>query len=177
MVTRSGLWHQQYAEEGHDPAFLPELKRLVEEHGGLGSAGTRTNPGERETHGELTGTSLAGRRIFVLCRKGCNARGFATKTGFTVLEGSVARGRWAPSHIRHNRTYFTERERLVEDGILVRRSGAAEEESFRFAKDHTFNSATQAGFVCAGDIDNLHAWKNEETGRSLKEERDRKGLR
>lgn len=177
LVIRSSLWNQQHADARHDPAFLSVFERLVEEHTNVPAAPGLARTPERRDARELVGRSLAGRPTFVLKQKGCDARGFETETGFKVLEGSLARARWAPSHIRYSRTYFAERERLIEAGVLVRLSEPSEDETLWFAKDHTFSSATRAGFVCAGNIDDLRAWKNEETGRSLKEERGRKDSR
>ncbi|WP_420633535.1 GIY-YIG nuclease family protein [Candidatus Palauibacter sp.] len=115
-----------------------------------------------------------GRRMFYLKSKGCNATALETVDGFTVMKGSTARNRWAPSAKRFKRSYFDRREELIAAGILIHKTGAGREDSLCFVRDHAFKSPSRAALICAGTtMDYLSAWVDE-SGVSLREHRARK---
>ncbi len=106
-------------------------------------------------------------RIYYLKGKNFEARGFDTKTGFTVQKGSLARVETVPSMKEKVLGYYKKRQQLIEENILVR-----EAEGYRFNRDYPFTSSSQAASVCAGRSANgFTEWKDRE-GTSLKKSRE-----
>ncbi|WP_419861341.1 GIY-YIG nuclease family protein [Candidatus Palauibacter sp.] len=104
--------------------------------------------------------------LYYLKVKQCDATGFETSTGFTVLKGSLARPEPTRALRNHFPSYVKKREQLVEDGVLLK-----DADRYRFARDHHFNSPSQASTVCAGRSSNgLDDWKDGE-GFSIKQNR------
>ena len=113
-------------------------------------------------------TASPDRRLYYLKVKECDATGFETSTGFTVLQGSLARAQPTRSLQDHFPIYIKKRQQLIDDGVLVE-----DADSYRFAEDHQFNSPSQASTVCAGRSSNgLDDWKDGD-GLSIKQNRAR----
>ena len=108
-----------------------------------------------------------GRKIYTLHLKDCNARGFETNTGFTVLKGSVARAKTAEAMERNVPGYYRQRRELIENGVLQEIA-----EGYRFTADLSFASPSAAAAVCyGGNASGLTAWKDE-SGITLKANRE-----
>ena len=105
-------------------------------------------------------------RLYYLKVKECDATGFETSKGFTVLKGSLARAE-PTSALRNNFPHDVKRrEQLIDDGVLL--EGA---DGYRLARDHHFSSPSQAATVCAGTpLNGLEAWKDRD-GSSIKQNR------
>jgi len=113
-------------------------------------------------------TASPDRCLYYLKVKECEATGFETSTGFTVLQGSLARAEPTRSLQNHFPIYIKKRQQLIDDGVLVK-----DADSYRFAEDHQFNSPAQASTVCAGRSSNgLDDWKDGD-GLSIKQNRAR----
>ena len=117
---------------------------------------------------ERAETPAPGRKIYSLQLKGCSAKGFETNTGFTVLEGSIARAKTVGSMKQHVPGYYRQRQELISEGVLEKTSDA-----YRFANDCAFGSPSGAASVCSGRSANgLIEWKDE-SGTTLKANREK----
>lgn len=113
--------------------------------------------------GQMTGSSgnpSASGPPFRFVTTWTNCQGRPTLTGFTVLEGSLARANPVASMREPNRRL---RQALIDDGTLVPYG----DQQFRLTRDHEFNSPSQAASVmCAGNRNGLGDWKDDR-GRRL----------
>ena len=109
-----------------------------------------------------------GRKVYSLHLKGSSAKGFETNTGFTVLKGSLARGKTLPAMKQGVPSYYRQRQELISDGVLEKIP-----EGYRFTTDWPFTSPSGAASVCnGGAASGLTAWRDE-SGVSLKEDREK----
>jgi len=82
---------------------------------------------------------------------------------FSVQTGSTAMRNGSPK-IKRDRSL---RDELVRKGVLV---PDVDSELFRFAREHRFNSSSQAaGVVKDGNASGPSLWKDEKSGRTLKD--------
>ena len=108
-----------------------------------------------------------GRTIYRLHLKGCKAKGFETNTGFMVLKGSVARAETLKAMETGVPGYYRQRRELIEDGVLENTAAG-----YRFTTDLSFASPSAAAAVCyGGSASGLTAWKDE-SGNTLKANRE-----
>lgn len=107
--------------------------------------------------------STAHHRVYRWKGGGWNATGFETDSGFVVQAGSIARGSTVPSMLQHVPSDFNKRQRLIDDGVLVK-SG----DTYKFVLDHVFSSPSQAAAVIAGRSANGRVDWKDATGTSLK---------
>ena len=108
------------------------------------------------------------RKIYRLQLKGCDATGFETNTGFTVRKGSLARAKTVGSMKQHVPGYYRLRQELISEGALEKTS-----EGYRFTTDHPFASPSGAASVCSGRSANgLTEW-TDESGTTLKANREK----
>ena len=106
--------------------------------------------------------------LYQLQTKHCDATGFETRVGFTVMKDSHARATPTPSLRKHFPLYDRKRKHLIEEGILNK-----ETDGYRFGRDYRFGSPSEAAAVCAGTpLNGLDAWKDS-GGSSIKENRMR----
>ena len=97
---------------------------------------------------------------------GYKATGLETNTGFTVLKGSLARAKTAPSMERAVPGYYRQRQALISEGVLEKTA-----EGYRFTADWFAGSPSAAAAVCRGSSANgLVEWKDE-SGTTLKANR------
>jgi len=91
------------------------------------------------------------------------SRGVSTSDGFLVLQGSVLRNEVAPS--ADERGHVTAiRVELTKNGIIVDDAG-----TLKFARDHVFNSPSQAAIVLLGyPVSGRTEWRTDK-GRTLNE--------
>ena len=91
-------------------------------------------------------------------KKGVNATGRETETGFVVCEGSTAALKTTPSFHRSNLKHLeAKREELIKQGVLKE-----EKESgvYRFSRDCLFNSPSIAASIVLGaNVNGLKEWK------------------
>lgn len=112
--------------------------------------------------------SVDGRDIYSLHLKGCNAKGFETNTGFTVLRGSLARARTVRNMRQRAPGYYRQRQEMIRKGVLEKTA-----DGYRFTTDRAFTSPSGAAAVCYGGAANgLTAWRDE-TGTTLKANREK----
>ncbi|WP_420633406.1 GIY-YIG nuclease family protein [Candidatus Palauibacter sp.] len=115
---------------------------------------------------EPTETASPDHRLYYLKVKECDATGFESSTGFTVLKASLARLEPTRSLRDHFPNYVKKREQLIEDGVLLK-----DADGWRFARDYHFTSPSQASTVCAGRSSNgLDDWKDKDR-ESIKQNR------
>lgn len=102
--------------------------------------------------------------LFVFRPQKAQAYGRPTSDGrFLVRAGSTAMRNGSPNKKRDR----AERDRLVQDGILV---PDANPELYLFARDHAFGSASQAaGVVKDGNASGPQLWKEVSSDRTLKD--------
>lgn len=113
-------------------------------------------------------TASPDRQLYNLKVRGCNATGFETSVGFTVMKDSLARLEPVDSLKKFFPSYYKKREQLIDEGVLLRESSG-----YRFVRDYDFTSPSQASTVCAGRSSNgLDDWKDAD-GASIKEMRAR----
>lgn len=92
---------------------------------------------------------------FLMGPRGAVARGRTVAEGFLIHEGSCVAIDVVPSIPP---SAFRERERLLEEGVLVRRG-----ERITFSRDYVFNSASRAaGVVLGRSANGLLEWKDRE---------------
>ncbi len=104
--------------------------------------------------------------VYHVDRSGCKAAGFETNMGFTVREGSLARESTVPSMKEQAPGYYRQREELINEGVLVKKTG-----HYRFKRDWLFSSPSAAAAVCLGSNANgLTEWKDG-SGATLKANR------
>ena len=107
------------------------------------------------------------RKVYHLKGPGCKATGIETNTGFTVLKGSLAREPTVPSMKDRTPGYYHLRQDLIGDGVLDKNA-----DGYRFTKDWPFGSPSAAAAVCVGRAANgLTEWKDE-SGNTLKANRE-----
>ena len=107
------------------------------------------------------------RRVYRVEGPGCKATGFETNTGFTVQKGSLAREPTVPSMKKKASGYYHQRQDLIDDEVLEK-----ETDGYRFTKDWLFGSPSAAASVCLGRSANgLTEWKDE-SGTTLKANRE-----
>ena len=112
-------------------------------------------------------TPTGDRKVYHVEGPGCKAAGFETNTGFTVQKGSVAREPTVPSMKKRARGYYHQRQDLIDDEVLEKKA-----DGYRFAKDWLFGSPSAAASVCLGGSANgLTEWKDE-SGTTLKANRE-----
>lgn len=113
-------------------------------------------------------TLAQGRKIYSLHLKGCDARGFETNTGFTVVKGSLARAKTLVSMKQHVPGYYRQRQELISEGVLERTA-----DGYRFTTDWLSGSPSAAAAVCCGrNANGLTEWKDE-SGTTLKANREK----
>ena len=102
--------------------------------------------------------------VFVFRPEKAQAYGQPLPDGrFLVSAGSTAMRNGSPK-VKRDREY---RDRLVREGVLAPDSNS---DLLRFARDHAFDSASQAaGVVKDGNASGPSLWKDEKTGNSLKD--------
>jgi len=107
---------------------------------------------------------VAKRRNLLYCEiKGLRAKGYLVPNGFLVLKDSEAVPKERPS-VEKWPWPRTMRQRLLKDGVLVRK-----EDRLVFASDSEFTSPSAAAAVIhGGHANGLTAWKNRQ-GQTLKE--------
>lgn len=111
-------------------------------------------------------TASPDQHLYCLKVKECDATGFETSTGFTVLKGSLARAEPTRSLRDYFPNYVKKRKQLIEDGVLLKDAAG-----YRLAQDHRFNSPSQASTIFAGrSSSGLDDWKDRE-GLSIKQNR------
>lgn len=105
------------------------------------------------------------RKAMLFCRsKGAEAKGARTESGFVVYAGSTAVPKDRPSAMKAHTAYYTLRQKLIANGILV-----PEGDFYKFAKDTEFGSpSAAAAVICGGGMAGPVAWKDEK-GRTLRE--------
>ena len=110
------------------------------------------------------------RHIYYLKGIDCDANGWETNTGFLVRKGSLARGEATASLKEHMPNYYKMRSQLIKDGIL---EADPKGSKLHFTQDYVFSSPSQAASICkAVNANGLTAWKDE-SGASIKENRER----
>ena len=102
------------------------------------------------------------RRLLKCSGRGAEATGEYTEEGLVVFEGSITSDDIAPSA---RDTVQRRRQRLIEDGVLVRR----EDGHLRFTENHAFNSPSGAAVILQGmHVNGWEAWTDQQ-GRTLDE--------
>lgn len=108
-----------------------------------------------------------GRTIYSLHLKGCKAKGFETNTGFMVLKGSVARATESKAMERYPAIHRRRRE-LIEERVWEKTA-----QGYRFTGDRFFDSPSGAASVCYGrPASGPTAWQDE-SGNTLKANREK----
>ena len=108
------------------------------------------------------------RKVYHAKGKGCKARGIETNTGFMVLKGSLAREPTVPSMKGKTPGYYQQRQDLIDDEVLDKQA-----DGYRFTNDWIFSSPSAAAAICLGRAANgLTEWKDE-SGSTLKANREK----
>ena len=107
-------------------------------------------------------------KVYRVKGPGCKAKGFETNTGFTVQEGSLAREPTVASMKKHQTGYYRLRQDLIDEEVLETTT-----DGYRFARDWLFGSPSAAASVCLGrGADGPAEWKDE-SGTTLRENREK----
>lgn len=103
--------------------------------------------------------------LFFKGNKGLAARAYQTASGFVVLKGSYANVNQVPTLPKHFPGYAAARQRLVEEGVLVKSTTL--QDACEFTRDYEFSSPTAAETVIKGMAAyGRKAWQDEH-GRTL----------
>ena len=112
--------------------------------------------------------SKDGKDVYHVEGPGYDATGFETNTGFTVLKGSLARAKPVPSMKQRSPGYYRQRQALISEGVLEKTA-----DGYRFTADWPSGSPSAAAAVCSGRSANgLIDWKDE-SGTTLKANREK----
>jgi hypothetical protein len=102
--------------------------------------------------------AASGSHVFWIRRKGYAARAVYNEDGLVVLRESEAR----PDVVQSSRDLEPERERLIQQGVLEKRS-----DRYVFLRDHVFSSPSSAAeMICGGSVNGWDAWIDDH-GRTL----------